>query len=266
MKYFSYLVELRIGALLACLVLIAGKSSSAVAQTSTGTQDWEFGGEVYLFGASIGGNSVNGGDIDIPFHELLDDLDMAFMGALGARRGKLTLAMDMIYLNVEERNDKKISLPVSPDIGITGDTDVKLKGFVGTPTVRYALLDGDRGRMNILGGARYLWLDASISVSVSGERRSIGAKISDSGSVWDGIVGIEGEYNLSPRWYLSFYLDGGAGESDSTWQSFAGAGYRCNTLDFVFGYRYMDWDFDGEHRVFNDLDLGGPIAGIKFSF
>ena len=43
-------------------------------------------------------------------------------------------------------------------------------------------------------------------------------KISDSGDVWDGIVGLRGNVKLDKYWYLPYYFDVGTGASDLTWQ------------------------------------------------
>jgi hypothetical protein len=63
---------------------------------------WEFAGEVFLWGASIGGTSSAGDDIDISFGDLIGNLDFALMGALAARRDRYTLFADLIYLDVSD--------------------------------------------------------------------------------------------------------------------------------------------------------------------
>ncbi|MEZ5592554.1 MAG: hypothetical protein R3F53_18370 [Gammaproteobacteria bacterium] len=60
-------------------------------------------------------------------------------------------------------------------------------------------------------------------------------------------------------------MDVGTGQSDLTWQAFAGVGYRFGKLDALMGYRYIDWDFD-DNDVFDDLNLSGVFIGAKFWF
>ncbi len=50
-----------------------------------------------------------------------------------------------------------------------------------------------------------------------------------------------------------------------TWQALGGVGYRFSKADLVLGYRHMEWNFDG-NSVFDDLDISGPYAGVKFVF
>ena len=90
-----------------------------------------------------------------------------------------------------------------------------------------------------------------------------GSSISDSGGVWDGIVGATGKVKLNEKWYLSYYVDVGTGDTRLTRQAFGGVGYRFKRVDAILGYRYLDWDFDG-NDVFDDLNLSGPLVGIKF--
>lgn len=63
------------------------------------------------------------------------------------------MAADVIYLDVSEKNDGQITLPVGPGVNITGDADVKLKGWIVTPSVRYSLIENEKGSLNLLVGA-----------------------------------------------------------------------------------------------------------------
>ena len=89
-------------------------------------------------------------------------------------------------------------------------------------------------------------------------------KESESASNWDGVVGIRGKTELSDRWYLTYYADVGAGESDLTWQAIAGINYRFEALDVVLGYQHLKWEFDDQ--LLEDLEMYGPALGVKFFF
>ena len=91
------------------------------------------------------------------------------------------------------------------------------------------------------------------------------AKASDSGSHWDGVVGFRGKFKLNDKWYPPYDADIGTGNSELTWQVFGGVGYRFKHLDAVFGYRYMDYQSDSS-PVLDNLNLSGPMAGVKFFF
>jgi hypothetical protein len=221
---------------------------------------WAFGAEVYMWGAGVGGKTTSGDPVDIDFDDLLDALELGFMGTLAAARGKWTLYADAIYLDVDDNG--KVTVDVDGD-PVNAKVDVELKGFITTLGGAYSFMETETSRLNLAAGARYLWLKADLGVEAGGQ----GVGDSDSGSVWDGIVGLRGKTDLNEKWYLSYYADVGAGDSKLTWQALAGINYRFQKLDAVLGYRYVEWDFDkGDMLNFDDLDLSGPFAGIKLAF
>jgi hypothetical protein len=140
---------------------------------------------------------------------------------------------------------------------------VELKGFITTLGGAYRFLETDTTRLNLVAGARYLWLKADLDVDIG--RLGVGGSESD--TVWDGIVGLRGKTDLNDKWYLTYYADVGGGNSKMTWQALAAINYRFQRVDAVVGYRYLDWDFDdGDMLNFDELNLGGPFAGVKFLF
>lgn len=207
---------------------------------------WQFTTEVYLWGASVGGKTASGSDLDVDFDDILDNLEMGFMGYFGAQKGKWSLLADVIYLDVKD-DATVLNEPLS----------VELSGWIVTPALGYNLVETDRVRLDVVGGARYLYLDLDIELGPD--------RVEDSGSVWDGIVGVRGSFNLTDKLYLPYHLDVGTGDSDLTWQALGGVGYKFKWFDVVVAYRYLYWDFEDGAAV-DDLDLSGPFAGIKFEF
>ena len=63
----------------------------------------------------------------------------------------------------------------------------------------------------------------------------------------DAIVGLRGRRNIGgEQWFVTYYADVGAGDSDLTWQANVGAGYAFGWGDVVLAYRYLDYD-EGRH-------------------
>ena len=87
--------------------------------------------------------------------------------------------------------------------------------------------------------------------------------IDDSGSNWDAIVGVRGDYHLSDKWHLPYNVNGGAGQSDFTFQANAAFAYQFDSLDAVVGWRYMTWDIGGE---IDELTINGPFVGAILKF
>ena len=107
-----------------------------------------------------------------------------------------------------------------------------------------------------------LWLDADLDFRVN----SLDLNASDSSTNLDAIAGVRGKFDLSDNWYLVGYGDLGTGQSDFTWQAWGTINYRWDPVTITAGYRYMSWDFDSDADLLSELDLHGPIAGVKFNF
>lgn len=229
------------------LIFTFGSVISAAAQGTAADNEWQFAAELYFWGASIGGGTATGAEIDIALDDILDSLEFALMGAVGVRKGRWSLVADAIYLNAQD------SGTIAPGL----DASVELTNWVVTPFLAYSLLSTEKGSLDILGGARYLYLKADVSL---GPYRG-----DDAGDNWDGIIGARGSLNLSPGWFLFAYGDVGTGNSDLTWQAFGGIGYRFKYVDVVAAYRYLRWDFDDETLI-DDLYIHGPAVGVRIPF
>jgi hypothetical protein len=142
---------------------------------------------------------------------------------------------------------------VGPGIKLSGE----LTGWIVTPVVGYNLVEKEKFRLDIVGGARYLYLDTTLGLGPG--------SVDESGSFWDGVVGVRGDVNLTENWYLPYYLDIGTGDTDFSWQASAGVGYRFSKVAVILAYRYLEWDFD-DGEALDDLNLGGPFVGAKFTF
>ena len=51
---------------------------------------------VYLWGAGIKGETATGGEVDIGFDSLISNLNMAFMGAVEARKSEWSMLADVV--------------------------------------------------------------------------------------------------------------------------------------------------------------------------
>ena len=229
------------------LILVVCSVGTVSAEESAVDETWKFDAEIYFWGASIGGKSASGSDVDVELDDILDNLKFAAMGVAAVRKGKWSLNTDVIYLTTEENSTVASGVRASVD----------LYNWVVTPFVGYKLVDTDRIDLDILGGARYLYLKAELEVGA--------ARAEDSGGNWDGIIGVRGDVNLTDKWFLPYHFDIGTGESQVTWQAFGGIGYRFKWFDVAVAYRYLSWDFD-DNKAVDDLYLHGPFAGVRFSF
>lgn len=240
-------------ALIACALATTGEAQDDV------SSGWNWGAEVYFWGASIGGTASNGEDIDIGIDDLLDNFKLGFMGTVTASRDNWILFFDAIYLDVGDDgattgNIGNLPVPISASID--------MKAFISTFGAGYKIYETAGTTLHATGGLRYLWLDTDIDATV-GVLPPLNISASDGN--WDAVVGLQGQTDLSDKWYVSYYADIGTGESDFTWQAKVGLNYRLKKADLTFGYRYLDWDLENK-GAFDDLNLSGAFVGVKFSF
>ena len=229
------------------------------------SDDWQFNAGVYLWGAGINGETSAGSDFEISFDDLINNLNMAFMGNFEARKSKWSLAADVIYLNVGAGGGGRVPAEEAPGVSVKVDADVKLRAWVLGFTGGYNLWQSERGTLDVIAGARNLevkvTLDAAARLGPFAKQQETTA----GGNVWDAVIGVKGDINLTDKWYAPYYLDVGTGDSDFTWQIAAGVGYRFDWGDVNFVYRYMDWDLKSGGALDN-LNLSGPLLGAKLHF
>ena len=243
--------------LLAVLLSIAG-SSTLFAADSGNDSDWEYGATIYLWGANITANTPGSNTDPIPFYELLDNLEMAFMGGFEARKDKLSFFTDLIYMDIKTTKTK----PIGPGGNIETNGSVALTSWIFTPQVRYALVDDEKSRFELLAGVRYLDLDVAASINVEETPILDGRQ---NGTNWDGIIGARWVINLNDKWFVPLYGDIGAGNSDSTWQAFGGIGYRFKRVEATLAYRHLQYSFNSG-QLLDNMVIKGPMGGVTFRF
>jgi hypothetical protein len=252
--------------LLCAGALIAGPAPVA-ADESASHGDWQYAATLYLWGAGINGETARGSDVNVNFKTLIDNLNMGFMGAFEARKDKWSLLADVVYLNVGANNSGKVPVPVAPDSNVEVDVaaSVKTKGWVLDLVGGYTLWQTPEARLDLLAGARYLdlQLDFGLGLGVGPYARS--PSFSRSGSVWDAVIGVKGHVDLNPKWYVPYYLDVGAGQSDLTWQASAGLAYRFDWGDVSLAYRYIGWEL-GSDSAIDNINFSGPLLAARFVF
>ncbi|MCD6212804.1 MAG: outer membrane beta-barrel protein, partial [Sulfurovum sp.] len=161
--------------------------------------------------------------------------------------GKWTFETDVLYLKVDGELDSP--LPIEK---------IQLRTWVVTPYAAYNVVESDQWNLDLLAGVRYLYMKSQITLPI--------AEVSDSDTSWNGIVGMKGNYKLNEKWYMPFIFNVGSGDADITYQALAGVGYKYENFDLLVGYRYLKWEFNDGFVGFSDLDLSGPIIGVKFRF
>lgn len=239
-------------ALVAAIIVIL-VASQATAQS--GSNEWRFAIAPYLWAAGMDGTvSIADQDqeIDVPFSDIIDNLDLAFMGHFDMRNDRWVLMSDLIFVDLEDKQDL--------DHGtVTAGMDMTILEVAGGYRVSPAVA--------LLAGAR--WVDLSASLRYSGEIENDDA---DAGESWiDPVVGVHVFTPLSEKWWLGLYGDvGGFGVgSELTWEAYADIGYKVSHLvTIILGYRALDFDYEtgGTPSVDLDMTVSGPQLGVAFTF
>jgi len=242
--------------------------------------DWQWDATVYMYLPSIGGEtsfppSGDGPSVDVSADAILDSLNFAFMGALGARKGPWGVATDVIYLDLGSskkgtRNFQlgQLDLPASVD----ADLNLDITGWLWTLTGSYALVQQERVSMDVLAGVRMLDLEETLRWQLNGDISTLPLpERSGTGSAeatqWDAIVGMKGRasFGAEGNWYVPYYLDVGTGDSDLTWQGMVGVGYSFDSVEVTGVWRYLDYDL-GDNTPITSIDFNGPALGVTFRF
>ena len=248
-----------------CFTILSVDPVLAQTDSSASQDQWQYSGAIYLWGADMGGTTIGGSEVEVGFSDLVDNLEMAFMGAFAARKNNWSFLTDVIYLDLGVDNTADLSIPIGPiQVPVTTTTNLDVKAWVLHFAGGYGLYSEGKSRLEIIGGARYLDLSMDLFLELQSLGPGQSRTISDSLTAWDAIVGLKGHASLGERWFLPYYLDVGAGDSKLTWQATAGIGYRAGRVwDLALVYRHLEWDLDST-RVIDDINISGPTLGVIF--
>ena len=254
----TVLAMLTAGGLGVCLM-----PTAVSAQVADWTQGWSGQATLYGWFPTITG-AQEGRDgrpiVDLDAEDILEALDMAFMGAAEVRNGRFGLLLDVVYADLSQ--DGNGLFPERPN-AIRTEVGTKLTMF--TLASAYRAYEAERTFVDVYAGAR--WYDVDLSFDASNDRFQLSR---DASVDWvDPIVGVRGAIPLSERWTLSGFADVGGfdGSSDLSWEVYGGANYAfAERWAGTIGYRYMSILYEATERATLDIEVQGPVLGITYKF
>ena len=250
------------------LILTSAHAAAASDADDTG---WQLAAAVYGWFPDIGGETRTG-EFGIDIEQILDNLKFTFQGGVDARRGRWGIVTDVIYMDVHasETLSGEGTLGGTPiPVDVEADLDFSMESWIWTTAGYYRLVDQPGRAFDLLAGVRYIDIDQRLEWSLGGnvgqiplpDRQGAG---SAGLSNWDVVIGLRGHvaFGRDDAWFVPFHLDGGAGESDFTWQAMAGLGYRFGWGEVIGFWRYLDYDLDS--NAVQSADFNGPGLGAVF--
>jgi hypothetical protein len=207
----------------------------------------------YVWGSAI---SVDASDrsVDASFSDVVDKLDMAFMGHVEAQADNFGGFVDVAYMSVSD------SQTVGP-VSVRGELDLTLMdvALVWSPSAeRFAGAD-------VYGGFRYISTDFGLRAEVAPPPEPPLTAGVDT-SYTDFLLGARYVAPLNDQWRLVFSGDLSTGDTEGTW-SLAGYGvYRNGPHRFYGGYRHLDTEMEGSNGVRVQTTFSGPVVGYGFAF
>jgi hypothetical protein len=262
------------------LLLAAGALAPGIVLAQASNPGWTFGATLYGYFPSVSGKtafpvSSGGGSIDVSADQILDNVDFVFMGAFEAHNGRWGAFTDVLYLDLSAGKSSSRDFTIGGvqiPAGTSADFGFEMKGVIWTLAGEYRVVGGSGLTMDLLAGARLADVEQELSWVISGSlgplappaRTGVGtAEV----SYWDGIVGLKGRYTMpqAPKWSLPFYIDVGTGDSDLTWQAFAGVSYAFGWGELSAGWRYLDYELKSGTPI-KDFNFSGAMVGATFRF
>jgi hypothetical protein len=251
----TYLNRSRIGSLALYLFLLIGAASVVAEEKSS--EQWQYDFEIYGWLPNIYVTTASQDHITLTLGDLLSNLKWMTMVDFGARKDKWSFNADVIYLHIGDHIQETTGGPFGrPE---TLDVEVSLKGFISTLSAGYQIAGNDRYQLDIIAGARYLNLELPLTIDIDDKSESV----DPGGNTWDAIVGVSGVTTLNDKWYVDYYGDIGTGDSDLTWETRVGIGYKFKKFTGTAGLRYQRWNFDKKSELDN-LRVLGPYVGAKW--
>jgi opacity protein-like surface antigen len=243
----------------ACGLALLLAANVALSQDA-GDDSWHFLVAPYLWVAAIDGEAGAKGtasNIHLSFDDIVQNLDMGFMGQFEAHKNRLGFVVNPVYLNLSAKEKGPLSfIDVRPG----------LEAEIVEAFATWELTPG----FELLAGARYTNVDVKIRLhdNNTGVTRSQEGKQN-----WtDPLLGARYEHSFDDDWSIG--LRGDVGGSDRktnfAWNALATVGYKVGSSGKVyFGYRLLDYNYedgDAANRFTFNIRVDGPLLGYGMTF
>jgi hypothetical protein len=241
--------------------------------------DWHYSLTPYLWLPNVNANlshafpglETHQLETEVGPNDYLENLEFGLLVTGEVRKGRWSAVTDLIYMDFGNQ-DTKVRDITGPrgrellDLGVRSQTD--LSATLWTLAGAYTVIRKPEFNLDVLLGFRYLGLDTDLSWEFERDSPLPELERIRAGSIgmdrehWDGIAGVKGQIAFGDTpWFVPYYLDIGAGDSDLTWQALLGIAYRFDWGNVNLSIRSLSYDFDRDDA---DLRFTGPALGVSF--
>jgi len=242
-------------------------------QSSADGIDWTIA--PYLWATDVGLDvNINGDPVigtNVPFSDLLDKLDAAFMGHIEMSGEKYGAFADIYYVNLAD----DAVIPVGPGGPILGDllvgTDLTLKLYELGGFYRMGSPDPGSHAFDFILGVRQIDMDLNLDIVLPGPGANpVNRAIDASETDLFGGVRLIGKF--SQKWHYKARADYGSGGTEGTVNALASVGYtfgKTGLFSLDLGYRYLNIELKNESNgtvTETDTTMSGPLLGFIFNF
>jgi len=257
---------------LSSIVFSAARAADFDAERMEPEPEWAVIVSPYVWAASLKGNASLAGfdtDVDVPFSEIFDHLDLALMGNVEVTNGKWGVFFDGQH--VQTSQDERV---FAHEIGIDIKTTTLAAGAF------FKAYEVELGGQTVFGKPRTISFEPTVGVrwtELKADVSAFGVSSTKSSDWADPFIGLRMNADLTDRWNLFAEADAGGFDVGSKVSVNAQAylGYRMEMLGkptiLRAGYRllYQDYendDFTGANKFRWDVSQHGPVVGFSMRF
>ena len=237
---------------------------------------WQFRATLYGWATGINGDVGVGrlptANVDVTFHDILENLTGAFMGNFVASNGQFLFGADLVWSRLKDNVDFNVA---------DGPLSDRLAGVVAKFQQNMTIASGVAGyripvgppELELYGtvGLRYQNIKVKIDTTRNDPRFDRSASATQD---WiDPIVGLAMNYRINAKWYIDAAADIGGFSvgSNLTSQGLIAVGYYWTpTISTALGYRALYTDYKnnnangGSFRY--ETTIHGPYATLSVHF
>jgi hypothetical protein len=260
-------------AFLGCLLVVDVGISVGWAEEPGGAQAdrWSFTIAPYVYMSGLKGDvgtlpPAPSGKVDASFGDIIENVNLGFMGAGELRKGRVGILTDVFWTRVSGDFTTPRGLLFS---GGTLESDSVMATVSGA--FRIAQFEhGWRdlgGWLDLVGGVRGYYIGTELTLNPGSSGLFPQQNVSNSTGWVDGLGGLRGRVNIWKGLFANAITVAGGGGSNVVVDLLGGVGYAFTEHISVYGgYRYVKVDYQNKSGFVWDVEYKGPVFGAAFTF